>query len=77
MFSPATTAPSRDVTCNYPLMNSLALTCNWPISDNVTISEADRMVTMLQVRSERGGEETDVAASRGDSVTETMQSVLR
>ena len=35
------------------------------------------IVTMLQVRSGRGGEETDVAASRGDGVIETMQSVLR
>ena len=25
------TSNHGDVTCNYPLMNSLALTCNWPI----------------------------------------------
>ena len=51
MFSPATTAPSRDVMCNHPQMNSLALTCNWPIAWNTgpTIHVQDAKATIRHV----------------------------
>ena len=47
MFSPATMAPSHDIMCNYPLMNSLALTCNWPIRPEGRIY--DLTFTIIQI----------------------------